>query len=363
MTLPDKRPFPVAIELTAAGRHPAAWRLSPTDPFSAQHWVRLARAAEDAGATLVILDDSAAPPVERPGVLVGSLDAVGVAALLGPLTESVGLAPVVPVTYREPFHVGKEIQTVDHVSLGRAAVQVDVAAPAGDSRAGAEALRYDERVPRDLAALWREADDVLEVLGRLWDSWEDDAIVLDAESDRYIDRDRIHAIEFEGEFFSVQGASITPRSPQGRPVVIVRGDEPHARRVAARRADVVRVADEATVPLVRAAAAEAGREVIVLLDVDVLLGASDDDARARHEALDALEPWATDAVVAGVGTAAAALRDLVDRSGADGLTIRPLALTSDLPFLAAALDTGDRGQTLRDSLGLPRPASRYATAR
>lgn len=361
MTLPDT--FPVAVELTAAGLHPAAWRLHPTDPFAAQHWVRLARAAESAGATFVIVDDSAAPPVERPGALVGGLDAVGVAALLGPLTDRVGLAPVVPVTYREPFHVGKEIQTIDHVSLGRAAVQVDVAAPAGDSGAGAEALRYDERVPRDVAALWREADDVLEVLGRLWDSWEDDAIVLDAEHDRYIDRTRVHAIEFSGEFFSVQGASITPRSPQGRPVVIVRGDEPHAREVAARRADIVRVADEATVPLVRAAAAEAGREVIVLLDVDVLLGTSDDDARARLAALDALEPWTTDAIVAGPQTASTTLAALVESSGADGLTIRPLALASDLPLLGAAITPVEQRTSLRDSLGLPRPTSRYAAAR
>jgi len=361
MTLPDT--FPVAVELTAAGLHPAAWRLQPTDPFAAQHWVRLARAAESAGATLVIVDDSAAPPVERPGALVGSLDAVGVAALLGPLTERIGLAPVVPVTYREPFHVGKEIQTVDHVSLGRGAVQVDVAAAAGAPHAGAEALRYDERVPRTLPDLWREADDVLEVLGRLWDSWEDDAIVLDAERDRYIDRDRVHAIEFTGEFFSVQGASITPRSPQGRPLVLVRGDEPHAREVAARRADVVRVADEASVALVRAAADEAGREVIVLLDVDVLLGTSDDDARARLAALDALDPWPTDAVVAGTDTAAATLRDLVTRSGADGLTIRPLALAGDLALLGEVIAPHGQGATLRDALGLPRPASRYAAAR
>jgi len=356
MTLPDT--FPVAVELSAAGRHPAAWRLSPTDPFAAQHWVRLARAAEGAGATLVILDDSAAPPVERHGALVGSLDAVGVAALLGPLTASVGLAPVVPVTYREPFHVGKEIQTIDHVSLGRGAVEVVVATP-GDA---AEALRYDERVPRDLVDLWREADDVLEVLGRLWDSWEDDAIILDAENDRYIDRDRVHAVEFVGDFFSVQGASITPRSPQGRPVVIVRGDEPHARGVAARRADVVRVADEAAVPLVRAAAAAEGRDVIVLLDVDILLGASDEDARARLAALDALEPWPTDAIVAGTEAAATALRELVGRSGVDGLTLRPLALAADLPLLTEVI-TPLTGETLRDALGLPRPASRYATAR
>src|SRR3954471_1800437 len=161
--------FHLVVELTHAGLHPAAWRLPSEDAsgtFTARHWLSRARAAERAGASLVIVDDSSTPPLERPGRFVGGLDAVGVAALLGPLTSEIGLAPVVPVTYREPFHVGKEIQTLDHVSLGRGAVQVDVAAPALDPRAGAEALRYDERVPRELPALWREAEETIEVLER-----------------------------------------------------------------------------------------------------------------------------------------------------------------------------------------------------
>ena len=113
--------FHLAVELTPAGLHPAAWRLPSQDAagaFTARHWLSRAHAAQRAGASLVFVDDSAAAPVERPGAFVGSLDAVGIAALLGPLTAGIGLVPVVPVTYREPFHVGKEIQTLDRWRRG-----------------------------------------------------------------------------------------------------------------------------------------------------------------------------------------------------------------------------------------------------
>ena len=351
--------FHLAVELTPAGLHPAAWRLPSEDAagaFTARHWLRRAHAAEQAGASLVIIDDSAAPPAERPGRFAGSLDAVGIAALLGPLTSGIGLAPVVPVTYREPFHVGKEIQTLDHVSLGRGAVQVDVAAPALDPRSGAEALRYDERVPRELPALWREAEDTIEVLERLWDSWEDDAIILDAVGDRYIDRDKVHAIEFTGEFFSVHGASITPRSPQGRPVVVLRGDEPHELAVASRRADVIRVRTPESAAAVRAVVSDA---VTVLLDVDVLVAPSDAEADELRAALDAFEPWSWDGVlVGGPATVATALTRLADL--ADGVTVRPVA--GDAALLAGLLPVVETRGTLRETLGLPRPTSRYAAA-
>lgn len=349
----------LAVELTPAGLHPAAWRLPSQDApgaFTAQHWIDRARDAERAGASLVIVDDSAAPPVERAGRFVGSLDALGVTALLGPLTSGIGLAPVVPVTYREPFHVGKEIQTLDHVSLGRGAVQVDVAAPALDPRSGAEALRYDERVPRELPALWREADETIEVITRLWDSWEDDAIVLDEATDRYIDRDKIHAIEFSGEFFSVHGASITPRSPQGQPVVVIRGDEALEREVAVRRADVVRVRTLEAADAVRAEAPDA----IVLLDVAVLVAETDAAAAALREALDAFEPWSWDGVVVGgPATVAAELTRLAQ--DVDGVTVRPVA--GGVALLAGHLPVAETFATLRETFGLPRPASRYAATR
>ncbi|WP_279580371.1 LLM class flavin-dependent oxidoreductase [Fodinicola feengrottensis] len=101
---------------------------------------------------------------------------------------------------------------------------------------------------------------------RLWDSWEDGAEIRDAPTGRFIDRDKLHYVDFAGEFFSVRGPSITPRSPQGQPLVSVRVDDPAALPIAAQWADIVhssaRQLAEATDirQRVRAAVAAAGRD-------------------------------------------------------------------------------------------------------
>ena len=74
---------------------------------------------------------------------------------------------------------------------------------------------------RDVAGvdLFDEASDAVEVARRLWDSWEDDAEIRDVATGRFVDRDKLHYIDFDGKYFSVKGPSITPRPPQGQPVV------------------------------------------------------------------------------------------------------------------------------------------------
>ena len=95
---------------------------------------------------------------------------------------------------------------------------------------------------------------------RLWDSWEDDAEIRDRATGRFIDRDKLHSIDFEGEHFSVRGPSITPRPPQGQPVVVVLAHVPIAYELAATSADVVFVtphdADEVTAIIAEVRAAE-----------------------------------------------------------------------------------------------------------
>lgn len=92
-----------------------------------------------------------------------------------------------------------------------------------------------------------------DVAARLWDSWEDDAEIRDVQTGRFIDRDKLHHVDFEGSGFSVRGPSIVPRPPQGHPVRVVDATEGHARRTAARYADValVRVANAAQAGAVR----------------------------------------------------------------------------------------------------------------
>jgi alkanesulfonate monooxygenase SsuD/methylene tetrahydromethanopterin reductase-like flavin-dependent oxidoreductase (luciferase family) len=78
----------------------------------------------------------------------------------------------------------------------------------------------------------------VEVLRRLWDSWEDDAEIRDVATGRFIDRDKLHYIDFEGRWFSVKGPSITPRPPQGQPVIAALGHASVPYRLIARSADI-----------------------------------------------------------------------------------------------------------------------------
>ena len=162
-------------------------------------------------------DDALTPqrrrrPEIEPRWLAGRPDAVLVAARVAPVTRHIGLIPVATVTHTEPFHISKAIATLDFISHGRAGWQVRV------SGSPHEAALFGRR---DVAGadLFDEADDAVEVVRRLWDSWEDDAVIRDVATGRFVDRDKLHYIDFAGKYFSVKGPSITPRPPQGQPVV------------------------------------------------------------------------------------------------------------------------------------------------
>jgi len=400
-------PLHLAVALDGAGWHPAAWRAPdarPRDLFTAGYWRDLVTEAERGLLDLVTIEDglalqSADPfrPDDRTDAVRGRLDAVLVAARVAPLTRHVGLVPTVVATHTEPFHVSKAIATLDHVSLGRAGVRVRISArPDEAALFGRRAVPpLDPRGPlapdqeQLVADLLDEAGDHVEVQRRLWDSWEDDAEIRDAATGRFIDRDRLHYIDFIGRRFSVKGPSITPRPPQGQPVVAVLAHTEPVVRLGARVADVVLVtprdaADAARlVALVRReqeAAGRGGETVHVLADVAVLLDASPAAARDRREHLDEL---AGDLVPAGytgddahlVTGTAAELADLLlewQDAGVSGFRLRPATLPHDLEAVTRALVPllQDRGafrqgyatSTLRGHLGLARPANRYATA-
>lgn len=356
----------LAVEVSGAGRHPGAWRRSDSSALlTAAHYVELAGLAARSGADFLTLPDSFAG--EQPG-----LDAVAIAARVAPAVPGVGLVPTATVTHTEPFHLSKAIATLDLVSSGRAGWEPAV------SRTAAEAELAGRKASAPPGELWREAAEAIEVVVRLWDSWEDDAVIRDAATGRYVDRDKLHYVDFVGEFFSVKGPSITPRSPQAHPLIVVR-EEPDSRPVAAAWADVVRVAApdlaaaHAARARVRESVAAAGRDpdrVAVLLDVEVLLGT---DAHRELDLLDAdgeFRPTSMRVVghaEAFVDLVAAA----VDEGAADGVTAVPLAVPGGLPVLAdevapRLVERGLRpparpGGTLRERLGLTRPVNHFTS--
>jgi alkanesulfonate monooxygenase SsuD/methylene tetrahydromethanopterin reductase-like flavin-dependent oxidoreductase (luciferase family) len=337
----------LAVALEGAGWHPAAWRepdARPGELFTAGYWADLVLEAERGLLDLVTLEDSFDPAPARTDVVAGRLDAVLIAARVAPLTSHIGLVPTAVVTHTEPFHLSKAIATLDYVSGGRAGVRVQVA-PRADT-----AAQFGRRT--DLTDLAQEAADYVEVLRRLWDSWEDDAEIRDVATGRFVDRDKLHYVDFEGRWFSVKGPSITPRPPQGQPVVAAPGSYGVA-------ADVVLVAPDDV------GAAIPGRHVFG----DLVVFLDDTEAAARHRR-HRLGPDGTDA-----HSFAGTPGQLADRllewqaAGLTGFRLRPAALPHDLlqvtrglvPELQrrGAFRTAYEASTLRGLLGLPRPANRY----
>ncbi|WP_214368557.1 LLM class flavin-dependent oxidoreductase [Pseudonocardia sp. H11422] len=375
-----QRQLHLAVEVSGTGRHPGAWR-RPDAPgagvFEAGYHVGLAEAAARGRLDFLALSDSFAPPGADPSALRGSLDAVAVAARVAPVVAGIGLVPTATVTHTEPFHLSKAIATLDVVSSGRAGWEPAV------SRTRAEADLFGRKDSAAADVLWREVAEAVEVVVRLWDSWEDDAEIRDVATGRFIDRDKLHYIDFAGEFFSVKGPSITPRSPQAHPLVVLRGDEPEALAVAARWADVVRIAAPSAAAAagardrIRAAVADAGRDpdaVAVLLDVEVLLADTTDTARRDLAELDGWAGESAPSSLRVVGTPAELADTLTDAftdGAADGFTAVPLALPRGLVAVADGVvplltECGlfragyDDGSTLRGRFGLARPANLYA---
>lgn len=364
----------LAVEAAGTGAHPASWRRADSraeDLFTGRYWVDLIVAAEQAGVDAVFLPDSFGLQPGGPGATRGRLDAVAIAARVAAATHRVGLIPEAPVTHTEPFHLAKAFQSLDFATLGRAGWEVTVSE--GDEQARA----FGRKPAQEAAALWHEADEAIEVVTRLWDSWEDDAEIRDAATGRFVDRDKLHYIDFTGDNFAVKGPSITPRSPQGQPIVAVRADGAADTEVALRRADLVRIdaadldAARARRTEVRAALTAAGRDpdsVQVLLDLDIHLADSLDTARVDVHTLDSwADPVRTPAPTAlrHVGTTATLrelLADVAAAEAADGVVLRPLALPSAVRQLSALDRKPQPASTLRARLGLPRPASRYATS-
>jgi alkanesulfonate monooxygenase SsuD/methylene tetrahydromethanopterin reductase-like flavin-dependent oxidoreductase (luciferase family) len=394
MSVPS--PLHLAVALDGTGWHPASWRepvARPRELFRAGYWADLVTEAERGLLDFVTLEDGLGPqsshfldPDERTDQVRGRLDAVLIASRVAPLTSHIGLVPTVVATHTEPFHISKAIATLDYVSTGRAGLRVQITARPNEAahfgrRTIARIENYDDpSVPE----LFDEAADHVEVVRRLWDSWEDDAEIRDVATGRFIDRDKLHYIDFEGRHFSVKGPSITPRPPQGQPVVSALAHQTVPYRLVARAADVGYVTPHDTaqaraiVAEVRAEQKAAGRadETLHLFgDLVVFLDDTEAEAVARRERLDTLAgiPYGSDARVF-TGTAAQ-LADLLQEFQAEGLSgfrLRPAVAGHDLPAITRSLvpELQRRGafrrayeaNTLRGLLGLPRPANRYAAA-
>lgn len=344
------------LHLSAAVDQPSA--------YDAASYVGLARLAERGGLDFVTLDDSFA----RPGP-----DALAVLSRVAPATSRIGLVPTVTTTHTEPFHVQAAVATLDWVSRGRAGWRLDVSTTEGEARL------FGRRHAAPADALWQEAGEVADVAARLWDSWEDDAEIRDVPTGRFIDRDKLHHVDFRGTSFSVRGPSIVPRPPQGHPVRLVDATDGPARRTAARYADValVRAVSAAQAAAVRdqlrAEAAGFGRgpgEPLVLASLLVDLGGGEHAAEPGHGGGGPRHTAQGPLYRGGPVDLAELIATWHGEGLVDGFHLTPTEPLRDLERLVngtvallqhrGLFRTFYPGSSLREHLGLARPANRHA---
>lgn len=280
--------------VNAVGHHEAAWRLPEMAPnlnLNIEHYKNLARIAERGTLDSIFFADIQgliSSPSRRPGEMLDP--AVKLAAIAG-ATERIGLIATASTTFDDPFNLARRFASVDIISGGRVGwnVVTSIAKEIGPNFGVTEFPTLEERYAR--------ADEFLDVVLKLWDSWEDDALVIDKARGVYADPAKVHRIDHVGERFAVQGPGLLPPTPQGRPVIVQAGSSGPGIAFAARYAEAVFTA-QGTIEegrefyaTLKSQAEAAGRNpdhVLILPGIVTVIGSTEAEAQARERELDEL---------------------------------------------------------------------------
>ncbi|MGG2201377.1 MULTISPECIES: LLM class flavin-dependent oxidoreductase [Paenibacillus] len=239
----EARQMHLGAFLYYVGHHLAAWRhpgAKSNGIMDLKFYKELAQTAERGKFDMIFLADNVVVPNDTAVSYTASVkpEPITLLSALSAVTEYIGLAATVTTTYTEPYHIARMFASLDHLSGGRAAWNVVTSAYS------TEAYNFSKEKHPDHGLRYQRAKEYIDVVKSLWDSWEDDALVIDKESGIFADSSKIHAIDYEGEFFSVRGPLNVSRTPQGRPVIIQAGSSGAGKELAAQTAEVIFTAQQ-----------------------------------------------------------------------------------------------------------------------
>jgi FMN-dependent oxidoreductase (nitrilotriacetate monooxygenase family) len=291
------REMHINLFMHGSGHHEAAWRLPasrPASPLDLEHYRHAATIAENAKLDSIFFADGLSTGMDVRRNLMGVLEPIGLLSALAAVTSRIGLIATASSSYQDPFNLARRFASLDHMSNGRAGWNLVTSG----SLAEARNFGLDE-IPAH-SDRYRRAEEFIEVANKLWDSWEDDALVGDKSSGLYVETDRLHAAEHEGEFFKVAGPLGVPRSPQGRPVLVQAGSSEEGRDFAGTYAEAVFTAQrtpaegQAFYADLKRRAAAAGRDpsqIVILPGISPFIGSTEAEARqVERELHDLVQP-------------------------------------------------------------------------
>jgi alkanesulfonate monooxygenase SsuD/methylene tetrahydromethanopterin reductase-like flavin-dependent oxidoreductase (luciferase family) len=250
------------------GHHEAAWRHPGSEPeriLDITFYIEIARRAEAAGFDAIFLADGPSLPTNVRYASRFRIEPITWLSAIAVATERLGLIATASTTYSEPYNLARQFAALDHLSGGRAGWNiVTTGGPEAAGNFGLDAHpAHSDR--------YRRGAEFVEVVTRLWDSWEDDAVVADKVTGVFADTDKIHRIDHDADLFRVSGPLNIPRSPQGRPVYVQAGSSTDAE--------------------VRETAGSYGRDpdaIKILPGISPIIGSTEAEAIALREELDDL---------------------------------------------------------------------------
>lgn len=299
----SKRKLRLGAFVMATGHHIAGWRHPGSQADSGiniDHYIEVAQLAEKGLFDQLFVADGPALPttpdeesLSRQGRL-SHFEPVTLWAALSAVTKHIGFVATASTTYEDPYNLARKFASLDHISKGRAAWNVVTTA----SKEAAGNFGLDAHP--DAATRYRRANEFVDVVKGLWDSFEDDAFIRDKESGIYFDPQKLHAINHQGEFFKVRGPLNIERPPQGYPVIVQAGQSEDGRELAAKTAEAIFTAwntleeGQAFYRDVKSRMTKYGRkpeELLILPGISPVIGKTQTEAEAKWQALqDLIDP-------------------------------------------------------------------------
>ena len=298
-----KRQMKLALFLTGDGNyHMAGWRLPGSTSDGGQNiqrWVEAAQAIERAKLHMLFIADAASPPgtddLETLSLTarIDRMDPIPILSAISMVTQNLGLAATMSTTYLEPYNLARTVASLDHISGVRAAWNIVTGSNKDD------ALHFSREGHAPHAERYARAEEFVDVVRGIWDSYDDDAFPRDQESGVYMRPDKVHFLNHNGKYFRVRGPSAVPRSPQGHPVLIQAGSSEPGMNISARVADIVFTsqsslkAAQAFYANVKGRCERYGRlpdDMLVLPGALLFLGETESEAKEKYDRLNGLIP-------------------------------------------------------------------------